>query len=180
MGHHPGRGGVGIYPNAAIGRDLVDATRALADGTRRIGLICTGAFIWKVAHKLAARHLSTRVEPDSIYARDGNTYTAAGVSAGVDLALALVEEDHGPDLARKVARRLVVYLQRPGAFTVLRDHAGTAPAGAGTTQHRRASERRPDRGSLFAGSRRAAQPQSGTSLDCSAPRRRGPPRAMWS
>jgi transcriptional regulator GlxA family with amidase domain len=118
-----------LYPTAAIERDLVDATRALADGTDRVGSICTGAFIlaaagllegrratthWKVAHKLASQHPTTRVEPDSIYVRDGNTYTSAGVSAGIDLALALVEEDHGPDLTREVARRLVVYLQRPG------------------------------------------------------------------
>jgi transcriptional regulator GlxA family with amidase domain len=117
------------YPTAAIEPELVDATLALANGTHRVGSICTGAFIlaaagllegrratthWKVAHKLAARYPTTRVEPDSIYVRDGNTYTSAGVSAGIDLALALVEEDHGPDLSREVARRLVVYLQRPG------------------------------------------------------------------
>jgi transcriptional regulator GlxA family with amidase domain len=117
------------YPTAAIGRELVDATRALADGAARVGSICTGAFIlaaaglldgrratthWKVAHKLASSHPTTRVEPDSIYVRDGRIYTSAGVSAGIDLALALVEEDHGPDLTREVARMLVVYLQRPG------------------------------------------------------------------
>jgi transcriptional regulator GlxA family with amidase domain len=118
-----------LYPTAAVERDLVDATRTLAASAHRVGSICTGAFIigaaglldgrratthWKVAHKLAARHPTARVEPDSIYVRDGNVYTSAGVSAGIDLALALVEEDHGPDLTREVARRLVVYLQRPG------------------------------------------------------------------
>jgi transcriptional regulator GlxA family with amidase domain len=117
------------YPSAAVDRELVDATRALADGAGRVGSICTGAFIlaaaglldgrratthWKVAHTLAARYPTTHVEPDSIYVRDGNTYTSAGVSAGIDLALALVEDDHGADLTREVARRLVVYLQRPG------------------------------------------------------------------
>jgi len=118
-----------LYPTAAVPRDLVLATRTLATDAGRVGSICTGAFIlgaagllegrratthWKVAHKLADRYPGTRVEPDSIYVRDGNTYTSAGVSAGIDLALALVEEDHGPDLTRDVARRLVVYLQRPG------------------------------------------------------------------
>jgi transcriptional regulator GlxA family with amidase domain len=118
-----------VYPTAAIPRDLVQATRTLATDADRVGSICTGAFIlaaagllegrratthWKVAHKLADSYPGTRVEPDSIYVRDGNTYTSAGVSAGIDLALALVEEDHGPDLTREVARRLVVYLQRPG------------------------------------------------------------------
>ncbi|MBC2641918.1 MULTISPECIES: GlxA family transcriptional regulator [unclassified Rhodococcus (in: high G+C Gram-positive bacteria)] len=118
-----------IYPRTAIARDLVEATGALATRAARVGSICTGAFIlgaagllegkratthWKVAHELAARHPTTHVEPDSIYVRDGTTYTSAGVSAGLDLALALVEEDHGPDLTRDVARRLVVYLQRAG------------------------------------------------------------------
>ncbi|EID80127.1 MULTISPECIES: GlxA family transcriptional regulator [Rhodococcus] len=118
-----------IYPRTAISRDLVEATGTLATRSARVGSICTGAFIlaaagllegkratthWKVAHELAARHPTTLVEPDSIYVRDGTTYTSAGVSAGIDLALALVEEDHGPDLTRDVARRLVVYLQRAG------------------------------------------------------------------
>ncbi|QZS56004.1 GlxA family transcriptional regulator [Rhodococcus opacus] len=83
-----------IYPRTAIARDLVEATGTLATRSARVG--------------------SIRVEPDSIYVRDGTTYTSAGVSAGIDLALALVEEDHGPDLTRDVARRLVVYLQRAG------------------------------------------------------------------
>jgi transcriptional regulator GlxA family with amidase domain len=117
------------YPTSAVPRDLVEATRTLATDAGRVGSICTGAFIlaaagllegrratthWKVAHKLADRYPATHVLPDSIYVRDGNTYTSAGVTAGIDLALALVEEDHGPDLTREVARRLVVYLQRPG------------------------------------------------------------------
>ncbi|KXF51011.1 AraC family transcriptional regulator [Rhodococcus sp. SC4] len=118
-----------IYPRTTIARDLVDATNTLATRAARVGSICTGAFIlaaagllegkratthWKVAHELAVRHPTTHVEPDSIYVRDGTTYTSAGVSAGIDLALALVEDDHGPDLTRDVARRLVVYLQRAG------------------------------------------------------------------
>ena len=118
-----------IYPRSAVPPELSEAARALSAGAQRTASICTGAFIlaagglldgkratthWKVADTLAARYPKTRVEPDSIYVRDGTTYTSAGVSAGIDLALALVEEDHGPDLTREVARALVVYLQRPG------------------------------------------------------------------
>ena len=69
---------------------------------------------WQVTRELAARCPTCRVEPDAIYVRDGSTYTSAGVTAGIDLALALVEEDHGPDLTRDVARALVVYMQRSG------------------------------------------------------------------
>ncbi|MFC7512633.1 hypothetical protein ACFQV4_29920 [Streptomyces thermocarboxydus] len=57
---------------------------------------------------------AARVEPDAIFVKDGGTYTSAGVTAGIDLALALVEDDHGPDLTRGVARSLVVYMQRAG------------------------------------------------------------------
>jgi transcriptional regulator GlxA family with amidase domain len=118
-----------IYPRTPVPPELADAAAALSVDAKRVASICTGAFIlaaaglldgkratthWKVAHTLASRYPTTRVEPDAIYVRDGNTYSSAGVSAGIDLALALVEEDHGPDLTREVARALVVYLQRAG------------------------------------------------------------------
>ena len=118
-----------IYPRTAVPRDLVEAVRTISSQAPRVASICTGAFIlgaaglldgkratthWKVAHTLASRYPNTEVEPDAIYVRDGTIYTSAGVSAGIDLALALVEEDHGPDLTREVARALVVYLQRAG------------------------------------------------------------------
>jgi transcriptional regulator GlxA family with amidase domain len=121
--------GADLYPRTPVPRDLIEATRTLAGRADRVASICTGAFIlgaaglldgkratthWKVAHELAARCRASRVEPDAIYVRDGTTYTSAGVTAGIDLALALVEEDHGPDLTRDVARALVVYLQRSG------------------------------------------------------------------
>lgn len=117
------------YPGKPVPRELAEAARVPAAGARRVASICTGAFIlaaaglldgkratthWKVTHELAARCPTCRVEPDAIYVRDGSTYTSAGVTAGIDLALALVEEDHGPDLTREVARALVVYLQRAG------------------------------------------------------------------
>jgi transcriptional regulator GlxA family with amidase domain len=118
-----------IYPRTAVPQDLVDAAVSGSVGAKRVASICTGAFIlaaaglldgkratthWKVTHTLASRYPTIRVEPDAIYVRDGTTYTSAGVSAGIDLALALVEEDYGPDLTREVARALVVYLQRAG------------------------------------------------------------------
>lgn len=118
-----------IFPKTAVPQDLSAATNDLAARSRRIASICTGAFIlaaagrldgkratthWKVADKLAARYPGISVEPDAIYTRDGTTYTSAGVTAGIDLALALVEEDYGAELTRDVARMLVVYLQRAG------------------------------------------------------------------
>lgn len=118
-----------VYPRVPVTRDLVDATRELAARSGRVASVCSGAFVlgatglldgrratthWKIAAELAARHPKTRVEPDAIYVRDGTVYTSAGVTAGIDLALALVEEDHGPEVSREVARSLVVYLQRAG------------------------------------------------------------------
>lgn len=105
------------------------AVRHLAGQAGRIASICTGAFIladaglldgrratthWQHASRLAASYPRIDVEPDAIYLRDGVIYTSAGVSAGIDLALALVEQDHGSSMARAVARSLVVYLQRAG------------------------------------------------------------------
>ena len=103
--------------------------RRLAAGARRTCSVCTGAFLlagagllagrratthWAFCRELARRHPDVRVEPDRIYVRDGDITTSAGASAGIDLALALVQEDHGADVARTVARWLVVFLQRPG------------------------------------------------------------------
>jgi transcriptional regulator GlxA family with amidase domain len=118
-----------IYPRTPVAPELSDAAAALAAGAGRVASICTGAFIlaaagaldgkratthWRVAAQLAARYPAIAVDPDAIYVRDGRTYSSAGVTAGIDLALALVEEDHGAELTRDVARLLVVYLQRAG------------------------------------------------------------------
>ncbi|ULN38297.1 GlxA family transcriptional regulator [Mycolicibacterium smegmatis] len=112
-----------------IDPDLVAAVRELAGRTRRLASICTGTFILAAAGLLAGRRATTHwrhagllqrayrdvsVEPDAIFVRDGDIYTSAGVSAGIDLALALVELDHGSELVREVARSLVVYLKRAG------------------------------------------------------------------
>jgi transcriptional regulator GlxA family with amidase domain len=121
--------GADRYPRAPVPRDLADAARMPAAVAGRVASVCTGAFVlaaagllegkratthWQVTHELAARCPTCRVEPDAIYVRDGTTYTSAGVTAGIDLALALVEADHGPDVARQVARAMVVYMQRAG------------------------------------------------------------------
>jgi transcriptional regulator GlxA family with amidase domain len=117
------------FPRTPVPRALAEAARVPAAEARRVASICTGAFIlaaagllagkratthWRATGELASRCPTCRVEPDAIYVRDGSTYTSAGVTAGIDLALALVEEDHGPELTREVARALVVYMQRSG------------------------------------------------------------------
>jgi transcriptional regulator GlxA family with amidase domain len=103
--------------------------RRMSGRVRRLGSVCTGAFLlaeaglldgrtatthWSRAAELARRYPKIRVEEDRIWVRDGNVYTSAGVSAGMDLALALIEDDLGADLALEVARAMVMYLRRPG------------------------------------------------------------------
>lgn len=110
-------------------RALVEGVSRHAAAARRIASVCSGAAVlaaaglldgrtatthWAAAGWLARHHPAVHVEPDRIFVRDGRVITSAGVTAGIDLALALVEEDHGPELARAVARWLVVVLQRPG------------------------------------------------------------------
>jgi transcriptional regulator GlxA family with amidase domain len=108
---------------------LVAAVQRLRPRTRRMASICTGSFIlaraglldgrratthWRHTRLLSRAYPAVSVEPDAIFIRDGDVYTSAGVSAGIDLALALVEDDHGADLVRDVARSLVVFLKRAG------------------------------------------------------------------
>lgn len=108
---------------------LVAGTAALAGRARRVASVCAGAFMlaeaglldgrraathWRLARELALAYPGVTVETDALFVRDGNVVTSAGVTAGIDLALALVEEDHGPDVAREVARELVVFMARPG------------------------------------------------------------------
>jgi transcriptional regulator GlxA family with amidase domain len=97
--------------------------------TRRVASVCTGAYAlaaaglldgrrvathWRHARDLAQRFPKLNVDPDPLYLKDGPFYTCAGVTAGVDLSLALIEEDFGPRVALAVARELVVFLKRPG------------------------------------------------------------------
>jgi transcriptional regulator GlxA family with amidase domain len=111
------------------GTELVRWIKQVAGRTRRIGSVCTGAMLlaraglldgrkatthWKWCEILSKKYPDIDVDPDPIFIRDGKVYTSAGVTAGMDLALALVEEDHGSRLALEVARDLVLYLRRPG------------------------------------------------------------------
>ncbi|MGK5684164.1 GlxA family transcriptional regulator [Actinoplanes sp. URMC 104] len=108
---------------------LTAAATLVARRADRAASICTGAFVlaaaglldgrqatthWQHTRLLAAAYPRVSVEPDALFVADGPIVTSAGVSAGIDLALALVEHDHGEEVARAVARSLVVFLQRPG------------------------------------------------------------------
>jgi transcriptional regulator GlxA family with amidase domain len=121
-------GGPGVHAAAA---DVVVLhwVRARAKRARRIASVCTGAFLlaaagllngrraathWMHCAELARRYPAVRVEPDPIFVRDGAIWTSAGVTAAIDLALALVEQDVGRSLALAVARHLVMFLKRPG------------------------------------------------------------------
>jgi transcriptional regulator GlxA family with amidase domain len=107
---------------------LVHHVARLARRARRVASVCSGAFVlaqaglldgrratthWSVCDLLATSFPAVDVEPDPIYVRDGNVWTSAGVTAGMDLALALVEEDLGRDVALAIARRFVLFLRRP-------------------------------------------------------------------
>ena len=108
---------------------LIDWLRKAASRSRRVTSVCTGAFLlakaglldgrratthWASCADLAQRYPAVSVEPDPIFVRDGNVATSAGVTAGMDLALALVEEDLGREVALEAARWLVLFLKRPG------------------------------------------------------------------
>lgn len=121
-------GGDGIAD--ALGQPrFITGVRRLARNARRVTSVCSGAFAlaeaglldgrrctthWSACDALAQRYPALTVDPDPIFVRDGNVATSAGVTAGMDLALALVEEDHDNELALAIARRLVLFLRRPG------------------------------------------------------------------
>lgn len=121
-------GGVGVR-EAARDERLISWLRLAARRSRRVTSVCTGAFLlaraglldgrratthWSACAALARMYPTVEVETDPIFVRDGNVYTSAGVTAGIDLALALVEEDLGPGAALEVARNLVLFIRRPG------------------------------------------------------------------
>lgn len=121
-------GGPGVR-DAARDPRTVSWVRAAAERSRRVCSVCTGAFLlaeaglldgrratthWAGCDRLAARYADVTVERDPIFVRDGEIYTSAGVTAGMDLALALVEDDLGRRTALEVARWLVLFVKRPG------------------------------------------------------------------
>jgi transcriptional regulator GlxA family with amidase domain len=111
---------------------LLRRFRLLAERSRRVMSVCGGAFLlaaaglldgrratthWRYSDVLARLHPAVKVEPDRIFVKDGKIYTSAGVTAGIDLALALVEEDLGREVALQAAQNLVMFVRRPGGQT---------------------------------------------------------------
>lgn len=122
----PGGAGMRTEETAQKAAGFVAARR---DGLRRIAAVCTGVYgvartglldgrrvttHWRYAGDLRRRYPALRVEEDAIYIKDGPFYTSAGITAGIDLSLAMIEDDLGPGAALAVARELVVFLKRPG------------------------------------------------------------------
>jgi transcriptional regulator GlxA family with amidase domain len=122
-----------IVPGGAGARrgapELVGWIRSRAPRAKRLASVCTGAFLlaeaglldgrratthWSYCDRLRDQYPAVDVDPDPIFIKDGNVATSAGVTAGIDLALALVEDDLGRDMALAIARQLVVFLRRPG------------------------------------------------------------------
>jgi transcriptional regulator GlxA family with amidase domain len=135
-------GGVGT--DAVVADERVIAwVRDAAKRARRVASVCTGAFVlaeagllddrratthWADCARLAERYPPVAVESDPIYVRDGNVSTSAGVTAGMDLALALIEEDHGPEVALRTARALVLFVRRPGGQSQFSAQLTAGPA----------------------------------------------------
>jgi transcriptional regulator GlxA family with amidase domain len=134
-------------PNAAQASPdarVLDWLRKAVPTVRRYGSVCSGAFFlaaagllegrrvtthWAVAERLAQAFPGVIIDADAIHVRDGRIRTAAGVTAGLDLALALVEEDLGRDVALKVAGQLVMFFKRPGGQLQFSRHGTAVPAG---------------------------------------------------
>jgi transcriptional regulator GlxA family with amidase domain len=117
--------------------EILDWVRSASEQTERIGSVCSGAFVlaeaglldglratthWSKEAEFARRFPAVRLEPNRIFTSDGKVWTSAGVTAGIDLALALVERDVGLDVALSVARELVVFLKRPGGQSQFSTH----------------------------------------------------------
>jgi transcriptional regulator GlxA family with amidase domain len=135
-------GGDGVW-EAKRNPALIRWLRHAAAGARRVGSVCSGAFLlaetgllasrtatthWEECGRLARAFPDIRVEPDRIFVRDGKFYSSGGVTAGMDLALHLVEQDWGRDVAVQVARTLVLFLRRPGGQSQFSPHL-TAESG---------------------------------------------------
>jgi transcriptional regulator GlxA family with amidase domain len=129
---------------AATDERVIRWVRSAAKRSRRVTSVCTGAFLlaqaglldgrratthWQWCDALARSFPAVEVERDAIFVADGSVYTSAGVTAGMDLALALVEEDLGPHAARDVAQQLVVFLRRPGGQSQFSSQLAALPAG---------------------------------------------------
>ena len=124
--------------------ELVASAKRLAACAKRIACVCTGAFLaaeaglltgrraathWRFCSQFVERFHDVKLEPDKIWVQDGQVWSSAGVSAGVDLTLALIEKDHGGPLALRVARDLVVFFKRPGGSVSVQHGAVWADRG---------------------------------------------------
>lgn len=124
----------GVSTRNARNDELAEWLHRTAPQCRRVGAVCIAAFLlaqanvlsnqrvtvhWKYAHELARRYPALSVDPDPIWVQAGNVYTSSGFSAGIDLALAWVEEDLGSAIAIAAARELVLFLRRPAGQTQL-------------------------------------------------------------
>ncbi|MFI6213388.1 GlxA family transcriptional regulator [Nocardia brasiliensis] len=121
--------GGSVFDQAISNKDLIEGIRETAHDARRVGSMCAGTFLlaaagllhdrtvtthWAGSTRLIEEYPDLHVEPDRIYVEDRGVWTSAGVTAGIDVAMALVTADQGPELAREISRWLVVYLHRPG------------------------------------------------------------------
>ncbi|MEU3644297.1 DJ-1/PfpI family protein [Lentzea sp. NPDC034063] len=133
------------YDEAASDAALMTNLRRLALKSRRVAGVCTGSVVLASAGLLKGKKATTHwaftgelenrgveVEPDAIFVCDGEVSTSAGVTAGIDLALAMVEQDHGPELARRIAQYLVVFLQRSGGQSQFSVHTRAKPVRDGS------------------------------------------------
>jgi transcriptional regulator GlxA family with amidase domain len=136
----------GAFHVAPESDPLTAIVRRRQEATTRMASVCTGAFIlaeaglfdgrsatthWSACQRLARKYPAITVVEDRIHVRDGNVWSSAGVTAGMDLALAMVTDDHGPQVAREIARWLVIYLQRPGGQSQFSHHyQATTPEAA--------------------------------------------------
>lgn len=119
-------------PGYKVGKDVLNWIKEQSRKVRRICSVCAGAFMlaeagvlenkratthWMLCEKLARNYPRTTVNPEAIFVKDGNVYTSAGITTGMDLTLALIEEDLGKAFALQIARIMVLYLKRPGNQT---------------------------------------------------------------
>ncbi len=155
VGSLPGRFDTVLVPgrsdwrNAVSDSALVSLVQDLAGRARRVASVCAGAFLlaeagllngrratthWQLARELARSYPEVTVEPDPLFVRSGPVVTSAGITAGIDLALSLIEEDHGPDVARAAAQYLVVFMARPGGQSQFSARMGAAHSSHSTVR----------------------------------------------
>jgi transcriptional regulator GlxA family with amidase domain len=122
---------------------LLAAVETVIAKATQVTSVCTGSFLlaqvgaldgrratthWNRIEQFERSYPSVRVKSDALFVRDGSFITSAGVSSGIDLALALVEQDYGPDVAAKVVRQMILFMQRPGGYSQFSSRSRSVPA----------------------------------------------------